>query len=82
MSREREDKIEEGNREMVEMMSQPRQFVCGTRAVKRVSIGDWRAVCATCGGGGTVSYDTQDGANRRAVKDSNKPCQCRGCYAR
>jgi hypothetical protein len=51
-------------------------FVCGTRAVIESGPHDFRVVCATCDGGGTVSYPTRTAANRAAIRDSARPCKC------
>jgi len=60
-----------------------RQLVCGTRAVVQKGPFDFRVVCATCDGGGTVRHKTKDAASRAAVRDSNKPCPCKpSCGAR
>jgi hypothetical protein len=52
-------------------------FTCGTRAVVRVRPGDFRVVCATCEGGGSVSYPAPGLANVAAVRDSARPCPAR-----
>lgn len=36
---------------------------------------DYRVVCATCGGGGTVRHDNKTKANSAAVRDSGRPCR-------
>lgn len=59
------------------MTTNYKRFVCGTRAVKPKGPGDWRVVCATCEGGGTVPYKTREQANSAAVRDSTKPCPCK-----
>jgi hypothetical protein len=58
-----------------------REFVCGARAVIRKGAGDFRVVCATCGGGGGTPYPTKEAACSAAVRDSNKPCAVKysGC---
>jgi hypothetical protein len=61
-------------------MEERRPFVCGTRRVERITVGDYRVVCATCGGGGTVRHDNREKACSAAVRDSNKAC--RKCGAR
>jgi hypothetical protein len=53
-----------------------RIFVCGTRAVLKRAPGDYRVVCATCHGGGTVRHHFEKSAQQAAVRDSNKPCRC------
>jgi hypothetical protein len=52
-------------------------FVCGIRRVKERGPEDFRVVCATCDGGGTIRHDTREQATSAAVRDSNKPCPCR-----
>ena len=57
-------------------------FVCGTRAVVEVGPNDFRVVCATCNGGGSVRHDTRDSANGAAIRDSARPCPAkRSCGA-
>jgi hypothetical protein len=51
-----------------------RPLICGTRKTKRVGPSDFRVVCATCEGGGTVKYRTHELASSAAVRDSAKPC--------
>lgn len=71
-------------------MSAEREFVCGTRAVvrtdakgrRKVDGNYWRVVCATCDGGGAIAYATKERATEVAVRDSGRPCQCKGCNAR
>lgn len=53
-----------------------RVFVCGTRAVVRKGLQDYRVVCATCGAGGTVKYAIPEDADRAAVRDSARACNC------
>jgi hypothetical protein len=55
--------------------SPKRVFVCGTRAVVEKSSHDYRVVCATCDGGGTVPSHTKSAASAAAVRDSNKACR-------
>lgn len=55
-----------------------RLFVCGTRAVVKAGPSDFRVVCATCDGGGTVSYPTRGRANDAAIRDSNRACRSCG----
>lgn len=56
------------------------RFVCGTRAVVRKGPGNYRTVCATCAGGGTVRY-TKKEAQAIAIKNSAMGCPV-GCGAR
>lgn len=51
-------------------------FVCGTRKRIRKGPNNYRVVCATCDGGGTVRYSTPEQAASVAVRDSNRPCTC------
>ena len=53
------------------------RFVCGTRRVVRLGLQNYRVVCASCLGGGTVRHAILQDAERAAVRDSNKPCLCR-----
>lgn len=55
-----------------------RVFLCGTRKVIRRGPGDFRVVCATCDGGGTVKYSTSNAASSAAIRDSAKPCRVCG----
>jgi len=55
-----------------------RLSACGTRAVERHGPGDFRAVCATCGAGGSVRHRTRESATTAAVRDSARPCQACG----
>lgn len=60
-----------------------RVFVCGTRATLEHITKfdhDYRVVCATCGAGGTVAYETERAANKAAVRDSAKACQTCGAH--
>lgn len=57
-----------------------RIFTCGTRAVHQRGPADFRVVCATCFGGGTVRHPTDDNAKRACTRDSNQPCS--NCGAR
>lgn len=52
-------------------------FLCGTRRVVRRGPQDYRVVCASCLGGGTVRHAIPEDAERAAVRDSAKPCLCR-----
>ncbi len=61
----------------LEANDEGRRFVCGTRAVKRNRPGDFRVICATCDGGGTISYPSRSLACSAAVRDSAKPCPAR-----
>lgn len=56
------------------MPNEYRPLVCGTRKTKRLGPTDYRVICATCDGGGTVKHATHDSAARAAIRDSNKPC--------
>ena len=55
-----------------------RQTLCGTRKTVRRGAGDYRVVCATCGGGGTIKHATSKRAAHAAIRDSNKPCSTCG----
>lgn len=65
-----------------------RVIVCGTRKAVRRGPGDYRVVCASCDGGGTVRHETARSASLAAIRDSNKPCRAgrnrygEGCGAR
>lgn len=54
-----------------------RLFVCGTRAVEQHGPEDFRVVCATCDGGGSVRHFTRELASRAATRDSARPCPAR-----
>lgn len=49
-------------------------FVCGTRRVVKRGPGDFRVVCATCGGGGAVQHGNLNAAQTAAVRTSSRPC--------
>lgn len=51
-----------------------RVFVCGTRAVIQRGEWDFRIVCATCDGGGTVKYEVREQATRQCVNQSGRRC--------
>lgn len=59
-----------------------RPFLCGTRRTVRKGPNNYRVVCATCDGGGTVRYPTSDAASKAAVRDSNKPCAVKNSRCR
>lgn len=54
-----------------------RAFICGTRKAIKRGPGDYRVVCATCDGGGTVRYPDASLAASTAIAHSNRPCPCR-----
>lgn len=56
-----------------------RVFVCGTRAVNKVSETDYRVVCATCDQGGSVRFKTKSAAKSNCVDCSGR--RCPGCGA-
>jgi len=53
-----------------------RLLTCGTRKVVQRGPNDFRVVCATCDGGGTVKHATRESASRAAIRDSAKSCKC------
>ena len=58
-----------------------RIFTCGGKAVVQRGANDFRVICASCFGGGTVPHETKDSANRVAVRDSGRECTVKfsGC---
>lgn len=48
--------------------------LCGTRKVIQRGPADYRVVCATCEGGGTVPHRTPELAGAAAVRDSARRC--------
>ena len=59
-------------------MRRDRVFLCGTRAVVRIGLQNYRVVCATCGNGGSVRHAIPEDADRAAVRDSNRSCRACG----
>lgn len=60
------------------MIPTGKRFVIGARAYFEKATGDWRVVCATCGGGGSVKHPTQESAGQAAARDSDKRCSICG----
>jgi RecJ-like exonuclease len=58
-----------------------RASLCGTRKTERRGTDDYRVVCATCGGGGTVRHRTAASASSACTRDSARPCPV-GCGAK